>query len=1271
MIPATSSGRWYYAKDQKKMGPVSLAQLRRLLAERVLKPEDMVFQEGTTKWRPLAEVAGATAGRAPVRKRWPLALARGAALPLFVSCLGCGLAVWLFGWAETKKDVSPVPLAAVPGKVELPGLVNEESGHETVSRGNQEPPAKEAKESELPRDPEPAPDSPKQRPSMVPQLGHTQEIWAVAFSPSGKQMLTGSEDKTARLWDAGSKKEIGGFVGHTGKVRGVAFSPDGTQVLTGSVDKTARLWETTSGKEIRVFAHGGPIMAVAFSPDGKQVLTATAEKAGGAYPVATAWLWDAATGTKIRAFRHTHRENTPTPMRSVAFSPDGAQVLTGSGYTARLWDAVSGKEIRVVARLIDSGLNHGLEVAFSPDGKLLLTGANDSTARVWDAASGKQIHVLQMPKQVYSSQVKLVAFSPNGKQILTLMETSAAGPNAWLWDTASGAQIRAFKGSPMREDPYAPKNYVARAINCAVFSPDGTRVLTAGGSKEALVWDVATGRDIGACNRLGRQSTMVICLAFAPSGNQVVIGHDDWSVRVWDLTSGRQTRGFHDSLRGHRREAFAVAFSPDGQQLLAGSSNAALLWDVAGGKLIRTFQGHAGWVWSVAFSPDGKQVLTGCVGTVRKAFGGTDNTARLWDAASGAEIRIFAGHGERVNAVAFAPDGRHVLTGSTDKTARLWDLATGQAIRRFEHTGLVTAVAFSPDGSQVLTGSATAKLWETASGKTIHELKGHAGYTTSVAFSRDGKQILTGGVDGAARLWDVATGKEIRTFQGDTYKGEIYAAISPDGKRILTGGLEPMARLWDVASGRELGKLLSGADGSWALVTADNYYMASKADPQSVAFRVGDRAFPFQQFDLKYNRPDKVAESIGLASPELIAAYRHAYQKRLKRMGLTENMVSGDAAIPEIAVDAGTVFTTTEKLVRLTVRAHDSRFLLDRLFIEVNGVPVHGAAGISLRKQPSTRCEQGIDVELSAGKNQIEVSVLNEKGAESLKETVSIIYDAPARKPNLYVVAVGVSDYQDERFRLNYADKDARDLADSFESRRDRFGEVKVQRILNRDATRENILKAKEFLQGSQVDDLMVVFFAGHGLLDSKLDYYFATADIDFKNPASRGLPYEAIEDLLDGIRARKKLLLMDTCHSGELDKDEIQIARSEKLPEGEIKVHGARGLDFGITPKVGLGNSYQLLQEMFADLRRGTGAVVIASAGGAEYALESAAWKNGVFTHAVLRGLKGEADRNKDGRVQVSELRDFVEQEVRRLTQNRQAPTARRENLVVDFTLD
>ncbi len=238
-----------------------------------------------------------------------------------------------------------------------------------------------------------------------------------------------------------------------------------------------------------------------------------------------------------------------------------------------------------------------------------------------------------------------------------------------------------------------------------------------------------------------------------------------------------------------------------------------------------------------------------------------------------------------------------------------------------------------------------------------------------------------------------------------------------------------------------------------------------------------------------------------------------------------------------------------------------------------------------------------------------------------------------------------------------YADKDARDLSDLLASRKAGFGEVKVLRVLNRDATRENVLKAAEFLKPAGVDDAVVVFFAGHGVLDAKRDYYFGTRGPGLRGPGQTRAPVRGDRGLLDGVRARKKLLLVDTCHSGEVNKEDTALPKGEAPPDGAVRAVARGGLTPEAPPRVGLRNSFQLMQEKFADLRRGTGAVVVASAGGAEYALESAEWRNGVFTYAVLRGLKGGADRNRDGKVQVSELRGYVEEEVRRLTGGRQSP--------------
>jgi Caspase domain len=387
-------------------------------------------------------------------------------------------------------------------------------------------------------------------------------------------------------------------------------------------------------------------------------------------------------------------------------------------------------------------------------------------------------------------------------------------------------------------------------------------------------------------------------------------------------------------------------------------------------------------------------------------------------------------------------------------------------------------------------------------------------------------------------------------------------------------------------------------------------------------------------------------------------------------MNFTEQMLGDDFQIPTVAFLTELPLATRQRSITLQLKAHDAKYLLDRLNVYVNGVPLGGSAGITVRDKKTSSWEQPVDIELSRGPNRIELSAINEKGAESLRESLEINCDAPPGKPDLYVVVVGVSAYEDTRYRLTYADKDANDLANYLKTRKENFNQLRLVRLVNQDATRDKILEAKQLLRQSKVDDLVIVFFAGHGLLDDRLDYYFATVDVDFSKPSAKGMSYEAIEDLLDGIPARKKLLLMDTCHSGEVDKEEMTAQVAQQVGEGNVKERGFRGLDVG-TP-FGLQNSLRVQQELFADLRRGSGAVMVSAAGGMEFALESANWKNGVFTYALLRGLKDkQADRNRDNHIQVSELRDYITDEVRRLTRNRQSPTIRMENLEFDYTLD
>jgi uncharacterized caspase-like protein len=211
---------------------------------------------------------------------------------------------------------------------------------------------------------------------------------------------------------------------------------------------------------------------------------------------------------------------------------------------------------------------------------------------------------------------------------------------------------------------------------------------------------------------------------------------------------------------------------------------------------------------------------------------------------------------------------------------------------------------------------------------------------------------------------------------------------------------------------------------------------------------------------------------------------------------------------------------------------------------------------------------------------------------------------------------------------------------------------------------------------------LVVVFAAGHGMTDEQSNYYFGTHDIDPQHPAARGLPYDEFEFLLDGVPALQKLLLLDTCFSGEIEKDQpvtLTGGTSPGVDTVRMRIFkAARGVsvvdDTGSATQGRVQLSATMLrfqQDWFADLRRGTGAAVISSSSGNEFSLEGEEWRNGVFTYALLQGLRsGLADANQDRVVTVSELQAYVIDQVRVLTQGGQNPTVRRENLEYDFAV-
>ncbi len=428
----------------------------------------------------------------------------------------------------------------------------------------------------------------------------------------------------------------------------------------------------------------------------------------------------------------------------------------------------------------------------------------------------------------------------------------------------------------------------------------------------------------------------------------------------------------------------------------------------------------------------------------------------------------------------------------------------------------------------------------------------------------------------------------------------------------------------------------------------------------------------FDQFDLQYNRPDIVLERIGKTPYELIQSFKRAYEKRLKKMGFNstnfDNNRDFNVPVVQLLTDKNSISETTTPLYSVNFKASDPLYTLDRYNIFVNGVPHFGTLGKSIKAESVKSKDIKENITLNEGKNVIEILAMNSKGTESLKERVEIELTTKAKK-NLYLITIGVSEFANNKYNLKYASKDAKDI-DAFLSKSKGFENIYKFHLENQSASTEEIMKIKEELKKSKVDDVVLLFFSSHGVLDKNLDYYLATNNLNFADPTQNGLSYEKLESLFDGIPARQKTMFIDACHSGELDKEEIEISTKSTEVQGDIQFRDVS--DNSINYKhVGLKNSFELMKMLFSDLRRNSGTVVISAAGGAEYALESSEWNNGVFTFSLLSGLKNmDADLNKDGKVYISELQKYLNQKVQDLTQGKQTPTTRADNYLNDFVI-
>jgi len=554
---------------------------------------------------------------------------------------------------------------------------------------------------------------------------HTDTTYALAFSPNGQTLVSGSWDDTIKLWDMESGALLwSGW--HAHGVLSVAFAPDGNLLATGGNDATVRLWDLQSDMQPQTLPHPSPILSVAWSTDGH--LLASGDFEG------CIRLWEIQQAQPARCVAvltgHSNR------IRGLAFAPDSSLLASASwDGTVKLWEVAS----RHLHQTLTGHTDRVNRVAWSPDGRILASCGFDKTIWLWDVEQGDYRAALHGHK----AGVNGLAFTPDSRSLLTGSEDGTMR----VWDVESGQCIRIIQGH-------------ASSLFDIDWNPTGTHLVSGGTDTLVTIWEPESRKP----PRLLRgHSGVVFGVGWSPDGRKLASSAWDNAIRLWDPATRSSIQILQDSEHPGAL-LFGIAWSPDGQQLATGTyMHGVQVWDMTTRTPRWIGRPNPTWIRHVAWSPDGTRLVGG----------GDDGNVYLWDASDGTLQQQMPKHQGVVTSVVWSPDGTQLASAGRGRGSGkllIWNVETGKLVRAIEeYTGVIYAVAWGPGGDLLISGGSDGMLrwWDMHSGECIQERQAHHGTIRSFRRSPDGRRLASCGDDGAIMLWDLHSREYLSTLRRD------------------------------------------------------------------------------------------------------------------------------------------------------------------------------------------------------------------------------------------------------------------------------------------------------------------------------------------------------------------------------------------------------------------------------------------------------------------------------------------------------------------------
>ncbi len=615
----------------------------------------------------------------------------------------------------------------------------------------------------------------------------------LAWSPEGQYVASLTDitqgNKTfeaIQVWDAATFDEVQSFDGHESPIQGFAWSPDGTKIasvssgssiqvyINGSQptknDLSVRIWSVETGRELRRIDSKSLLHSVAWSPDGNTLTTVDDSN--------NVKLWDTTTGRKIRTLKHDFATTVS------AWSPDGTKIATQGCNALAIWDA-STEERKLYEVEHPEAIT---AISWSPDGKQLATASEDYTLRIWSC-------YISVPTQSPTPQKRQPGIS-------------------YLVAAADSLSCKHLLEGHENE------------VTGVAWSPDGNTIASISKDKTIRFWDAQTGCKLACLSNTQGHADGVLSLAFSPDGKILVTGSNLETKRWWvphylsnrplRVARGQYDLAIRKKNRGKLAEAIAILKNIKDNPFIG--KEATPLLEKIEKELTQIRQdsaqryrdanqniGYAGWLTHLALSPDGKKLATS-----------KKNKACIWsvDVSWPSLEKVIEGHTENVNDVAWSPDGKTLVTGSDDKTVRLWDPATGSEVRKLDHQEAVRCVAWSPDGKTLVSTSGGSRgtdkydvirLFNTSNSFSYIDMKGHSA-VRKVAWAPDSKTMASADY-GEIQIWNMHTRQEINRLEGSkTLTNPVeYLAWIPNGQQVLAAVYENgTIRIWNTSTGKSM-----------------------------------------------------------------------------------------------------------------------------------------------------------------------------------------------------------------------------------------------------------------------------------------------------------------------------------------------------------------------------------------------------------------------------------------------------------------------------------